>query len=320
MTFGTADETSFMHRATIDEEASFRVLDHALAAGVNFIDTADVYGQDGLSERVVGRWLADRGCRGRIVLATKFRRRTGPHPNDVGASRYHIRQAVEASLRRLQTDRIDLYQVHAQDGGTPEEETLRALDDLVTQGKVLYLGVCNYAAHRLVRSLWISDVLGLERYAVLQAQYNLLVREIEREHAPACLEHGVGITTWAPLAAGFLTGVYRPGEPPPAGSRLAVNQRRWRELASERNWAILAEVERVAAELGARPAQVALAWVLARPGVSACLVGVRSEAQLEENLGAVELRLSDEQMERLTAVSEFSHGAIYDMIARVEAL
>lgn len=320
MTFGTADETSFMHGATIDEEASFRVLDRALEAGLNFIDTADVYGQDGLSERLLGRWLKDRGCRDRVVLATKFRRRTGPGPNDVGASRYHLRQAVEASLRRLGTDRIDLYQVHAQDGETPEEETLRALDDLVTEGKVLYLGACNYAAHRLVRSLWISDRAGLEHHAVLQAQYNLLVREIEREHVPACLEHGVGITSWAPLAAGFLTGTYRPDRPPPQGSRLDVNRRRYRELASERSWAILAEVERVAEEVGAPPAQVALAWVLARPGVSSCLVGVRSERQLEENLAAVELRLSDEQMGRLTEVSEFHHGAIYDMIARVEAL
>ena len=320
MTFGIADETSFMHGACIDDETSFRILDRALEAGINFIDTADVYGQDGLSERIIGSWLKQRGCRDRMVVATKFRRRTGPGPNDVGASRYHLQQAVEASLRRLKTDRIDLYQVHSQDLDTPEEETLRALDDLVHQGKILYLGASNYAAHRLVRSLWISDVHNLEHYAVFQGQYNLIVREIEREHVPACLEHGLGITTWAPMAAGMLTGIYRPGQPPPPGSRLDVNRRRHEELANERSWRILAEVERVAAECNARPAQVALAWVLSRPGVSSCLIGVRSETQLEENLGAVTLKLSADQRERLTAVGAFEPGSMYEFMARVQKL
>lgn len=320
MTFGTADETSFTHGITADEDTAFEIMDRADAAGINLVDTSDIYGQDGLSEKVVGRWLEDRGARDRVVLATKFRRRTGPGPNDTGASRYHLRQAVEASLRRLRTDRIDLYQVHSQDLETPEEETLRTLDDLVTQGKVLYLGVCNYAAHRLVRSLWISDVRRLERYVGLQAQYNLVFREIEREHVPVCREHGVGLLTWAPLAAGFLTGVYRSDQPPPAGSRLDVNRRRFEELASDQSWRILAEVERVAEETGARPAQVALAWVLSRPAVSSALLGARSVRQLDENLGAVELELGPEQLDRLNAVSEPRHGAMYEMMDRVQAL
>lgn len=320
MTFGIADETSFTHKITIDEETSFDIMDRAAEAGINLIDTADIYGQDGLSEKVVGRWIADRGARDRIVLASKFRRRTGPAPNDTGASRYHLRQAVEASLRRLRTDRIDLYQVHSQDLGTPEEETLRALDDLVRQGKVLYLGVCNYAAHRLVRSLWISDVHRLERYAVLQAQYNLIFREVEREHVPACLENGVGIIAWAPLAAGFLTGVYRSDQPPPPGSRLDVNRRRYQELAAEQSWRILAAVEQIATECGARPAQVALAWVLSRPAVRSALVGARSVRQLEENLAAVDLELSRQQLERLNEVSGFQPGAMYEMMDRVQAL
>ena len=189
MTFGEADEKSFMHRVGCDEETAFAIMNRALDAGINFLDTADVYGQDGLTERVIGRWFARDGRRDEVVLATKFRFRMSDGPNGTGASRYRIVKMVENSLRRLGTDRIDLYQIHMQDLDTPEEETLRALDDLVRQGKVLYLGCSNYAAYRLVESLLLAEREHLHRFVSHQAQYSLVVRELEREHLPACERH-----------------------------------------------------------------------------------------------------------------------------------
>src|SRR5262245_57498482 len=188
MTFGEADEKSFMHKVGCDEETSFAILDRALAAGINFIDTADVYGQDGLSERVIGNWFERSRRRDQVVLASKFRFTMGEGPNRTGASRYRIVRCCEDSLRRLKTDRIDLYQVHCQDMSTPEEETLRALDDLVRQGKVLYIGASNYTAYRLLESQWLSRTGGLERFVSLQAQYSLVVRDLEREIVPVCRE------------------------------------------------------------------------------------------------------------------------------------
>jgi len=212
MTFGEADEKSFMHKVGSDEATSHAVLDRALASGINFIDTADVYGQDGLSERVLGNWLTARGTRDKIVLASKFRFTMGEGANRSGASRYRIVKCVEDSLRRLRTDRIDLYQIHMQDITTPEDETLRALDDLVSAGKVLYIGCSNYAAYRLMNSLWLSRTQNLVKFVTLQAQYSLIARELEREHVPLCRETGLGILPWSPLAGGFLTGN---GEFPP---------------------------------------------------------------------------------------------------------
>src|SRR5690349_9339774 len=220
MTFGEADEKSFMHKAGSDEQTSHAVLDRAVAAGINFIDTADVYGQDGLSERVLGNWLTARGSRDKIVLATKFRFTMGDGPNRSGASRYRIVKCCEDSLRRLRTDRIDLYQIHMQDITVPEDETLRALDDLVRAGKVLYIGCSNYAAYRLMDSLWIAKTQHLSRFVILQAQYSLINRELEREHVPLCREHGLGILPWSPLAGGFLSGKYKKDTPPPPGARL----------------------------------------------------------------------------------------------------
>src|SRR5262249_7105675 len=225
MTFGEADEKSFMHKAGSDEATTYAILDRALAAGINFIDTADVYGQDGLSERVLGGWLTARGTRDKVVLATKFRFTMGDGPNRSGASRYRIVKCCEDSLRRLKTDRIDLYQIHMQDITVPEDETLRALDDLVTAGKVLYIGCSNYAAYRLMNALWIANTTHRARYVTLQAQYNLLVRDLEREHAPLCRAEGLGILTWSPLSAGFLSGKFERGKSPDAGSRLANNNR-----------------------------------------------------------------------------------------------
>ncbi len=318
MTFGEADEGSFMHKVGCDEQTSFAIMNRALDAGVNFFDTADVYGQDGLTERVIGKWFHDVGRRDEVVLATKFRFTMGTGPNRSGASRYRIVKTVEESLRRLRTDRIDLYQIHMQDVDTPEEETLRALDDLVRQGKVLYLGCSNYAAYRLADSLWTSKTQALERFVSAQMQYSLMVRDIEREHVPLCREHGLGILPWSPLGEGFLSGKYRKDQPPPAGTRLEQWKDRLGRFDSERNWKILAAVDRVAEATGSRPTQVALAWLLRRPTVTSVIFGARSLEQLEDNLGAADLKLSDDQVAALDEASAFELGYPYAFMGRIQ--
>src|SRR5580658_9251547 len=230
MTFGEADDKSFMHKVGCDEKTSFAIMSRALERGVGFIDTADVYGQDGLSERIVGAWMAETKNRDRVVLATKFRFRMGEGPNSTGASRLRILRTVEESLRRLKTDRIDLYQIHMQDIDTPEEETLRALDDLVRAGKVLYLGASNYAAYRLADSQWISKTEHLHRFVALQMQYSLMVRDLEREHVPLCQRFGMGILPWSPLASGFLSGKYAKDQAVPAGARLDKRKERFADF------------------------------------------------------------------------------------------
>jgi aryl-alcohol dehydrogenase-like predicted oxidoreductase len=239
MTFGEADEKSFMHKVSSSEDESFAVLDRAFAAGINFVDTADVYGQDGLSERVLGKWLAARKTRDKIVLASKGRFRMSEGPNGTGASRMRITRAIDASLVRLGTDRIDLYQIHMQDHRTGEEELLRALDDAVRAGKIVYIGCSNYAAYRLVESLWTADKRNLSRYVTLQAQYSLSSRSLEREHLPLCVRHGIGILPWAPLAGGLLTGKYRRNQEPPAGSRMDKWRDRYKSFDNDRNWNIV---------------------------------------------------------------------------------
>ncbi len=320
MTFGEADEQSFMHGIGASEGTSFAIMDAAYAAGVNFIDTADVYGQDGLSERVVGRWMKERKNRDGIVLATKFRFRMGEGPNNTGASRYRIMRTVEDSLRRLQTDRIDLYQIHMQDIETPEEETLRALDDLVRHGKVLYFGCSNYAAYRLVESLWTSEKLRLERFVTLQAQYSLLVRELEREHVPLCERHGLGILPWSPLAGGFLSGKYARDTSPEQGSRMASPRfaANLARFGNERGFRTVDELKSIANELGTTPTAVALAWLLTRPAVSSVIFGARSIEQLNANLAASGLSLSQEACRRLEEASAFELGYPYDFMKRIQ--
>jgi aryl-alcohol dehydrogenase-like predicted oxidoreductase len=319
MTFGEADEKSFMHKVGSDEATAHAVLDHALAAGINFIDTADVYGQDGLSERVLGGWLSARGARDRIVLATKFRFTMGDGPNRNGASRYRIVKCCEDSLRRLRTDRIDLYQIHMQDIATPEEETLRALDDLVAAGKVLYLGCSNYAAYRLMNSLWLSRQRGWAAYVTLQAQYSLLVRDLEREHVPLCREEGLGILPWSPLAGGFLSGKFHRDQAPAAGTRLGEKRERFERYNHERNWRILDAVRAVAAEVGSTPAAVSLAWLLARPQVTSVIFGARTIEQLDANLAGAELRLEGSHLAALDAASAFDLGYPYTFIQSTQA-
>jgi aryl-alcohol dehydrogenase-like predicted oxidoreductase len=318
MTFGEADDKSFMHQVGCDERTSFAIMSRALEKGVSFIDTADVYGQDGLSERVVGAWMAEAKARDKVVLATKFRFKMGDGPNASGAARYRIVRTVEDSLRRLKTDRIDLYQIHMQDIDTPEEETLRALDDLVHAGKVLYLGASNYAAYRLVGSHWLAKREHLHRFVALQMQYSLLVRDLEREHIPACQTLGLGVLPWSPLAAGFLSGKYSRDQPAPPGVRLEKWSQRFAEIDNDRAWRILGAVRAVASERGATLSAVALAWLLAKPCVTSVIFGARSLAQLDENLAAADVTLSAEEVRRLDDASAFDLGYPYTFLANIQ--
>jgi aryl-alcohol dehydrogenase-like predicted oxidoreductase len=297
-----------------DEGTSGRIIDRFLEAGGNFLDTADVYSR-GVSEEIVGKAL--KGRRHQVVLATKVRSRMGDGPNDVGASRIHIMRGAEDSLRRLQTDYIDLYQTHAWDPVTPLEETMRALDDLVRQGKVLYLGVSNFAAWQIMKALCVSALHGLARFGCLQPQYSLIEREIEHESVPLCLSEGVGIIPWSPLGGGFLTGKYT-REKQPEGARLTGKTGPWENVwdkrATERNWAVLDVVRKVAAARGVSCAQVALAWVLAQPGVTAPIIGARNLEQLEDNLSAADLKLSDEEMAELDQASRLKDVYPYRFI------
>jgi aryl-alcohol dehydrogenase-like predicted oxidoreductase len=318
MTFGEADDRSFMHDVSCDERTAFAIMDRALDQGVNFFDTADVYGQDGLSERVVGQWFLGGGKRDKVVLATKFRFTMGDGPNRSGASRYRIVRCVEDSLRRLKTDRIDLYQIHMQDVTVSEDETLRALDDLVRAGKILYIGCSNYAAYRLTDSLWTSKTTDRERFVTLQAQYSLVVRELEREHVPLCRQWGLGILPWSPLASGFLSGKYRKDAPPPAGTRLDVWKDRWGRYDTPRNWDIIEAVVAVAEELGATPAQVALAWLLHKPQVTSVIFGARTVAQVDDNVPAATLALPPQALARLDDASAYELGYPYDFMSRIQ--
>ncbi|MGA2077450.1 MAG: aldo/keto reductase [Terriglobia bacterium] len=286
MTFGSSPSPSTLPGSS--EKESLMVLDRFLDAGGNFIDTADGYAE-GRSEEILGKGI--KGRRHQIVLATKVFSLTGKGPNQKGLSRKHIAEAVENSLRRLDTDYIDLYQAHCFDSRTPLEETLEALDQLVRQGKVLYLGCSNFAGWQLAKALGISRARGLSKFECLQPQYSLVCRSIERELLPLCREEGVGVIPWSPLAGGFLSGKYRPGGARPSGSRLAESDPASRgsieRFLTERNFRILGVVEAVARELGKSASQVALAWLLAAREVTAVIFGARTISQLEENLSAI---------------------------------
>jgi len=316
MVLGEADETSFLHGIGCDEKTAFSIMDRALDLGINFFDTADVYGQDGMVEKLIGRWFVQNKKREKVVLATKFRFRMSNDVNDIGASRYHIKRAVEASLKRLNTDRIELYQIHSQDIETPEEETLRALDDLIRDGKVVYVGASNYAAYRLTKSLMLAKMHGYSPFVSLQAQYSLVVRQLEREHIPLCKDFGVGLLPWSPLAGGFLSGKYRRNAALPEHSRLAVKEERLKRLDSEQNWAIVDELCAVAEEIKQTPSAVALAWLLKKPTVCSVIFGARSLEQLEANFEAANLPLPQESFDRLETVSMLKRDYPYDFLHR----
>jgi aryl-alcohol dehydrogenase-like predicted oxidoreductase len=276
----------------------------SLDAGVTFFDTADGY-SDGESETMLGRALGKR--RRDAVIATKVFNAMGPGPNDSGMSRIHIMNAVEDSLRRLGTDHIDLYYIHHVDIQTPLEEMLRAFDDLVRQGKIRYTACSNYEAWRLMESLWISDSKGLSRFEAYQPQYNLVVRDIEEELVPVCALKGLGMVVWAPLAGGYLSGKYQPGEHSVAGSRSAENWAFSTRFFHPNHAAILAELLAVARDLGRSPAQVAVRWVLQQPQVTSAIVGARTTDQLSDTLAAASWRLPDDMLGRLDKVSAVPH-------------
>ncbi len=309
MTFGR--ETS--------ENDSFQIMDRFLDAGGNFIDTADVYTQ-GASETIVGKWLS-RQNRDDIVLATKVRFPMGEGANDVGTSRKHIMAGIKASLRRLGTDYIDLYQVHAWDPLTPLEETLSTLNDLVRQGLVRYVGASNFKGWQLQKALDLSHANGWERFVCLQPQYNLLCRATEWELLEICAQEGVGVIPWSPLRGGWLSGKFHRGmEGPPSGSRVEKAEQEgwgesWSAYNNEHTWDVLDALHAVADETGKEPAQVAINWLLQNPAVTAPIIGVRTMQQLESNLGAAGWNLSQEQMQRLNQASSMPVTYPYDQAA-----
>ena len=293
---------TFGHGA--DEEESRRIVDVAIDAGINFFDTANSYA-DSLSEKYLGNILKDR--RRDQVIATKFFNPMGPGPNDSGMSRVHIMNAVEDSLRRLQTDWIDIYYIHHVDRQTPVEEMLRVQDDLVRQGKVRYPACSNYPAWRLMEAIGIAEHNGWARFDCFQPQYSLVVRDIEQELIPLCQHKGLGVVVWAPMAGGFLSGKYKPGERTAAGTR------------SEEGWAYpsayfaanaddtLTTLLEVAETVGHSPAQVAVRWVIEQPGITSAIVGSRTARQLEDTLGAATWSLHTEAAEKLSTVSHLPH-------------
>jgi aryl-alcohol dehydrogenase-like predicted oxidoreductase len=298
MTFGGRDK--FANVGTTDIDGARRQIDLCLDAGVNLIDTADIY-SDGLAEEILGE--AIQGRRDRVLLATKARMSMGEGPNDAGLSRHHLIAACEASLRRLGTDHIDLYQVHEWDGATPLEETLATLDTLVRSGKVRYIGCSNYAGWQLMKALGISDRRGLERYVGQQIYYSLQAREAEYELVPIALDQGVGILVWSPLAGGLLSGKYRRDQAAPEEGRQVTE---WSEPPvrdEEGLYDVVEALVEIAEARGVSAAQVALAWLLGRPGVASVVIGARTEEQLRDNLGAATLELTGEERARLDELS-----------------
>jgi len=299
-----------------DQAGAFEILDHAADAGVNFIDTADSYPIGGnrtpaeRTETIVGRWL--QGRRDRFVVATKCGMRMGERPWDAGLSRKHILDAVEASLRRLGTDYIDLYQLHHPDPGTPMDESLRALDDLVHAGKVRYTGVSNHPAWWVARALGRSETLGLARFDCVQPRYNLLFREMEREMFPMCAAEGLGVMVYNPLAGGLLTGKHDPVVPPQAGTRFSseVGGAHYRERYwHEREFATVAALRSVAERARLSLVQLSLAWVLSNPLVTAPIIGASRAAQFDDLLPAFALCLPPELKDELdTLTASYRHG------------
>jgi len=283
-----------------DEQTSITVINRALESGINFIDTADVYDR-GRSEEFVGK--AVKGKRQQVLIATKFGNQMGEGANDRGGSRYHIMRAVEASLRRLQMDYMDLYQMHIADPATPIEETLRALDDLVRSGKVRYIGCSNFAAWQLCEALLTSKLNNLNAFVSVQPQYNMLARQIERELMPCCQAYGIGIIPYSPLASGFLTGKYRKNEQPPAEARLSGPNPAFRRIFTDANWEKLAKMEAFAAERNHSVGELPIAWLLAKPCVSTVIAGARRIEQVTANVKAGEWKLTADEVAKLDALT-----------------
>jgi aryl-alcohol dehydrogenase-like predicted oxidoreductase len=283
----------------LGQQEADAIVGTALDAGVNFFDTADNY-SDGESERILGRALGKR--RKEAVIGTKGGFRTGPGPNDTGCSRQHMLEACEASLRRLGTDYIDLYQIHSYDFITPLEETLEALDTLVRQGKVRYIGCSNFTGWQLMKAMALSREMGLHRFVSLQALYSLVSRDLELELVPVCLDQGLGILPWGPLAGGFLTGKYRPHAPWPTGTRLRSPEDHF-PFDDRKGYSIVEALDVIARAHGGTVAQAAVNYLLQKPGVTSVIFGARSMEQLRENLRAAEWSLTPEEMTELDTLS-----------------
>lgn len=300
MTFGGRGDM-FQHVGKLQQDEVDGLVRAALDSGVNFIDTADVY-SEGLSEQLLGQSLRNLGVRREsIVLATKCTSPTGPGPNDRGSSRGHIMDAVEASLRRLQTDHIDLYQLHADDPITPIDETLRAMDDLVRQGRVRYVGVSNWPAWRIMKGLGLAERHGWARIDSMQAYYTIAGRDLEREIAPLLTEERVGLMVWSPLAGGLLSGKFGPGSNGPEGARRTTFD--FPPVDRDRAWTCVAAMREIAVPHGVSVARVALAWLLAKPVVTTIIVGAKTQEQLADNIAATSLHLTEQELKALDEVS-----------------
>ncbi|ENN88938.1 putative aldo/keto reductase [Rhizobium freirei PRF 81] len=316
MTFGEASPNNSLWGAIadVDQALADKIVESSLAAGINFIDTADVY-SFGNSEKLLGQALKNLGVpRKDVVIATKVYGVMGDKPNDRGASRGHIMDSVQASLDRLQTDHIDLYQIHATDSVTPIEETLRALDDLVSRGLVRYVGVSNWQAWRIAKALGLSERRGFARFETVQAYYSIAGRDLEREIVPLMAEEKLGLMVWSPLAGGLLSGKYGPGAPGNGEGRRASFD--FPPVDKDRAWACVAAMREVAEKHGSSVATVALAWILAKPFVTSIIIGAKRLDQLDQNLAAVKLKLDADDMAKLDDVSALAPEYPGWMLAR----
>ena len=284
----------------LEQKDANELVNLALEGGINFFDTADVY-SEGLAEEMLGKALGSR--RKNIILATKVRGRTGAGPNDVGLSRHHIIENCNASLKRLGTDYIDLYQIHSFDPYTPQEETLRALDDLVRAGKVRYIGVSNHTGWQLMKALAISDKQNLEKFITLQAYYSLISRDLENELMPLCLDQKLGILPWSPLGGGFLTGKYRRGKERPNNARRTDPENQFLQFDEEKGFDIVDELDRIAKNHDATIAQAALNYLLRKPGVSSVIIGAKTKEQLADNIKASDWEMTVDEVAKLDKLS-----------------
>ena len=302
MTFGGGEQQGLWAAVgSLPQKEVDEIVRRSLDAGVNFIDTANVY-HAGRSEQLVGQALKNLGVtRTDLVIATKVYGEMGAGPNDRGASRGHIMDQVEASLKRLGTDHIDLYQIHASDPVTPIEETMRALDDLVSRGMVRYVGVSNWTAWRIMKALGVSERQGWARFETVQAYYSIAGRDLEREVVPLMLEEKLGLMVWSPLAGGLLSGKYGPGAPDPEGARRAAFD--FPPVKKDRAWTCVDAMREIADAKGSTVARVALAWLLHQPVVTSVIIGAKRVDQLEDNLGAVEVKLTAEDLAKLDEAS-----------------
>jgi aryl-alcohol dehydrogenase-like predicted oxidoreductase len=282
-----------------DEATSIDVINHALDLGVNYIDTADMYDR-GTSEEYIGKAL--KGKRSKVILASKFSYPMGDGPNDKGASRHYMIRAIENSLNRLQTDYIDLYQIHNPDPTTPIEETLRAFEDLIRSGKVRYIGCSNFAAWQLCEALWTSATCNLSSFITVQTRYNMLEREIEKELVPCCEAYNIGVIPWGPLSGGFLTGKHSRGMKPKLYGEQPKPPGLYDPSFLDVNWDKLVELERFASKSGHKPADLAIAWLLAKPYVSTVIAGVRTKEQVSANVATAEWKLTAEELDEVESI------------------